>query len=170
MGNAPNTVKQWNMYIDGEGLAGKVKDLTLPVLEMTTESMRAGTMLAPVDLDMGLETLTMSATLMEFNRMVLKKWGVTDLSGLKMRFLMAEVASDGNGVTALEVSVRGRFKKLDFGTLEAGKPNEMKMEGSLTYYKLTASGETIHEIDVLSGKQLIGGIDRTKDLLAAIGL
>jgi uncharacterized protein len=167
----PRKLYNFNVVIDGRSMAGVAEELTLPSLERKTESYRGASMLGPVDLDLGLEPLKLEFTLAEFNDDVLRSWGVTDAAGIGVRFLGAARADDsGSAAQAIEIAVRGRWKKVEQGNVKGGELAKMKVEMSLTYYRQTSNGQVLVEIDMISGKEMVGGIDRALAMLQAIGL
>ena len=58
----PAKLKQFNVFNDGQSYLGVAKQIELPKLKMAAEEYRGAGMLAPVDHDLGLEKLEMTAT------------------------------------------------------------------------------------------------------------
>lgn len=167
----PKVLRNFNVIVEGRPLAGIAEELKLPDLERKTEEYRASGMLAPVSLDLGMELLTLEFTLTEFNSDVLKAWGVTDAGGINTRFMGAARADDSNaGVDAIEISVRGRWKKIEQGNAKNSDMAKMKVQMPLVYYRYNLNGETLIEIDVVNGKEVVGGVDRSADVLKALGI
>lgn len=167
----PKTLHNFNVIIDGRPMAGVAEEITLPSLERKTESYRGAGMLGPVELDLGMEALKLDFTLAEFNTDVLKSWGINDASGINVRFMGAARVNDGTGaVQAIEISVRGRWKKVEQGNAKNGDLAKMKVEMPLTYYRYKADGEALIEVDLIAGTESVGGTDRSKAMLAALGL
>ena len=54
----PRTLRNFSLFVDGTGYAGKVTELTLPTLTIQNEEYRAGGLDAPIAIDMGMEALT----------------------------------------------------------------------------------------------------------------
>lgn len=167
----PKIIKNFNTYIDGFSYAGLAEEIVLPSLERTTESYRGAGMLGPVDLDLGIEELKLELTLAEFNEQVLKGWGVADSSGIGVRFLGSAKADNSDSANdAIEISVRGRWKKIDPGTVKAGEMAKMKVEMPLTYYKYTFNNNVLVEIDLINGKEVVNGTDLTSAVMRSLGL
>jgi hypothetical protein len=167
----PKSIKNFNVFIDGVGYAGKAEEVVTPVLERTTESYRGGAMLGEVELDLGIEAMKIEFTLAEFSTDVIKQFGIPDASGIGVRLLAAAKADDADStVDAIEISVRGRFKKSDMGSLKAGDMAKMKVEMPITYLKYTVNGDVIVEIDMINGIEKINGEDRQAALRQALGL
>ncbi|WP_299307811.1 phage major tail tube protein [uncultured Croceicoccus sp.] len=165
----PAKLKQFNVFNDGASYLGIVKQLELPKLAMASEEYRGAGMLAPVDADMGLEKLTMSATYGGLVVGVLRQFGLTRIDGAMLRFVGAYQADDAGGPVAAELVVRGRHTEIDPGSAEAGSDTEWKVASTLTYLKWTIAGRVEVEIDVLNCVYRVGGNDRMADIRAIIG-
>ncbi|PKR55062.1 phage major tail tube protein [Thalassospira marina] len=167
----PKILKNFNIIIDGIGMVGLAEEVVLPVLERDTEEFRGGGMLGPVELDLGMNAMKLEATIIENSPNIIKAFGLADASGVQTRFLGAQQADDSsNSVTAIEVSVRGRWKKIDMGTVKGGDLAKMKIELPITYYKYTANGDVLVEIDLVNGKEVIGSVDRQQGIMQASGI
>lgn len=164
-------LKNFNLFIDGVGYAGRAVEVVLPKLARKMEEYRAGGMNGPVDIDMGQEKMESEVTLAEFSRDVLLQYGITNVDGVQMRFRGAAVSdSAGNETDAIEVVYRGRFKEIDMGTVKTGEDVPMKVSASLSYYKYVLNGETLIEIDLLNMVEIVNGEDRLQQQREAIGL
>lgn len=167
----PRKLYNFNVIIDGRPMAGVAEEVTLPSLERKMEEYRAAGMLAPVSLDLGMEPLKLEFVLGEFNADVLRSWGIFDAAGVNTRFLGAARADDGNArVEAIEISVRGRWKKVELGTAKAGDLAKMKIEMPLAYYRYSSNGSVLVEIDLVTGREIVGGVDRSVEVLQALGM
>jgi P2 family phage contractile tail tube protein len=167
----PRVLRNFNVIIEGRPMAGVAEELVLPSLERKMEEYRGAGMLGPVSLDLGLEPLKLEFTLVEFNPDVIKAWGLGDAGGINVRFMGAARTDDSNSaVDAIEVAVRGRWKKLEQGSAKNADVAKMKVEMPLTYYRYKLNGDVLIEIDLVSGKEVVGGVDRSADVMKALGL
>lgn len=167
----PKVLRNFNVIVEGRPLAGIAEEVKLPDLERKMEDYRAAGMLAPVELDLGMAALKLEFTLAEFNADVLRSWGVLDAGGINTRFLGAARADDSNaGVDAIEISVRGRWKKIEAGNAKNSDLAKMKVEMPLVYYRYNLNGTTLIEIDVVTGKEVVGGVDRSAGVMQALGM
>lgn len=166
----PKKLENFSVVFEGRPMAGLVEEIVLPNLDRKMEEYRGAGMLGPVSLDLGMEAMKLELTFGEFNEDVLKAWGVPDASGLGVRFLGAARADGGSGGTnAIEVSVRGRWKKIDKGNAKLGDHSKMKVEMPLTFFEYRVNGTTIVKIDLIAGIEIIDGVDRTLEIRQAIG-
>lgn len=166
----PRVLKNFNLFVDGGGYAGRVAELVQPKLTRKMEEFRGGGMNAPIELDMGMEKLECEFTLKEYSEDVLKLWGLTNPSGVSVRFKGALEADDASGtVTPVEIVVRGRWREIDGGTWKAGEESTMKVSIACSYYRYASNGETLIEIDVPNMIENVGGVDRLAEIRSAIG-
>ncbi|MET4733480.1 P2 family phage contractile tail tube protein [Thalassospira sp. MBR-102] len=167
----PMIIKNWNAFIDGVGYVGIAEEVVTPVLERVTESYRAAGMLGEIELDLGVEAMKLEMTLAQFDKNVLQQFGIRDASGVGVRLMAAGKAdSADSNVDAIEISVRGRWKKIDPGTLKAGDLAKMKVEMPLTYFKYTLNGNVLVEIDMITGLEKVNGVDLSAALRQALGM
>ncbi|UYM14250.1 phage major tail tube protein [Endozoicomonas euniceicola] len=164
-----DVLKNVRMFVDGRGYASDVEELTPPKLTIQTEDYRGGGMDAPVGLDMGMEKLEASYTLVSFDRDVLALFGVAPGQDIPLTFRGALESYDGT-VTAVVYEMRGKIREIDPGTWKGGDKPSLSCTMDLHYYKLTHGGSVIHEIDVMNMKRVINGVDRLAQVRDAIGL
>lgn len=169
MSQMPETLKNFQSFVDGRGYAGIVEKVTPPKMTLLTEEHRAGGMDMPDDIDMGMEKPTMSMVFAEYNADVNKQFGVIRNGDLSFT-LRGAMERDGGGVTPIVINARGRITEIDNGDWEAGKKTQMTVNMSLRYYKLTIGGDVIHEIDSVNMIRIINGEDQLAAHRDAIGL
>ena len=167
---SPRTLKNMMLFNEGSAYLGEVGTVTLPTLTRKMEDWRGGGMAGVMKLDMGLEALTLSFTAGGPLRDVLRQFGVTRADGVYLRFAGGYQQDDTGAVDSIEVIVRGRHGEIEMGDQEVGEPGEFSVTSELVYYKLLWNGSTEIEIDIINMVEIIGGIDRTAEQRAAIGL
>lgn len=166
----PRELKNFNLFIDGVGHAGRVPELKLPKLARKMEEFRAGGMDGPVELDRGMEVMAGEFTVAEYSEAVLKQHGVTEINGVKLRFRGAAHSDQTGATDTHEVVMHGRYKEID---LEAAKPGEggpMKIAYTLSYFKWTINGEEAYEIDQTGMVYRVFGEDRLAQQREALAL
>ncbi|MDL2295612.1 phage major tail tube protein [Lachnospiraceae bacterium OttesenSCG-928-E19] len=72
----PKILKNFNLFVDGRGYAGRADEVTPPKLTIKTEEIRAGGMDAPAEVDMGMEKIETSFSLIEYDPDILTQFGV----------------------------------------------------------------------------------------------
>lgn len=156
----PNTLKDFNVFIDGEGYAGRGVSIQLPKLSRITEEYMGSGLAGPIELDMGQDKIELSELVIaEPNNAIFKNYGTLDINGLTLRVKGSFKAENNAKEIPFEVVMKGRWTEVDFGTWERKKPGELKLKATLTYFKLSYDGQTPIEIDLLNNVQIIDGVD-----------
>ncbi len=166
----PRKIKNFNLFNDGQNYVGQVAEVVLPKLTAKMEEWRGGGMDGPVDVDLGMEKLTMEWTAGGIIKQVLAQYGTLTHNGVLLRFAGALQSDDLEEVKALEIVVRGRHSEIDMGTAKAGDDTAMKVTSSLSYYKVTLDGEDLIEIDLINFVKRVGGKDLMDPFRLALGL
>ncbi len=165
----PRSLKGFALFVDGRGYVGKVSEIELPEMSSKSETFRGGGMDAEIELDMGLEAMTCTWTMMEYNEdqlaVALQLAGdgvdVTVRGGLQ---------AENTATTPVEVRMRGRVKKLELGTLKAGEKSEPKFELTCQYFRYVQAGRELIEIDCINHVRRINGVDQMAEMNVALGL
>ncbi len=165
MSAAAQILKNFNLYVDGRGYAGNVDEVQLPALNIVGEDYRAGGMDAPAEIDMGMEKLEATFKL--------SKWE-TDVDGLFGKDILATfrgAVQDLTGaVKACVVNMRGRIHAIEPDAATPGAKAARSYRMPLTAYSYVVDGVTVHDIDVLNCKRVIGGTDQLEAIREAIGI
>ncbi|CAM3792053.1 phage major tail tube protein [Castellaniella denitrificans] len=149
-----------NLFVDGRGYAGRVKEIKLPVIKPKLMGYQAGGMAAEVDVPMGrFEKLESEATLYAFDKDVLNLMRV--LPGEQFAFTArgAMVSDDGTKKPVV-VTMRGLLTEVDMDTWKPGDEMPLKLKMSLRYYKLQIDGADVYEIDPVNYKAVVNGVDQ----------
>ncbi|KAF1017665.1 MAG: hypothetical protein GAK31_00933 [Stenotrophomonas maltophilia] len=169
MAIARNVLKNINLYVDGLGMAGQIKEYNPPKLTMKTEEFQGGGMYGPVELTMGHEKLECDFTLIGYNTEVLALFGVVEGKHVSLTARAALESFDG-AVTPAVHNMRGKIKEIDLGTFKPGEAGSMKISMTLSYYKETHSALVIHEVDVENMVFIQNGIDIMAGIRGALGI
>lgn len=166
----PRKLKNFNLFVDGHSYVGQVAEVVLPKLTKKMEEWRAGGMDAPIDIDLGLEKLSMDWTVGGWFKEAFVQFGTNTHSGTGLRLAGAIQSDDTDEFVPVEVVMRGRHSEIDPGTAKAGDDTAIKITTSLSYYKLTINGEDVIEIDVINLVKKFGGKDLNAGLRTALGI
>lgn len=161
-------LRNFNLFVDGRGYAGRVEELTPPKLTIKTEEFRAGGMDAPTEIDLGMEKIETTFTLIEYDPELLKQFGL--VSGTSVALTLRGALVDDTGTTPMVIRIQGRFKELDFGKFKAGDKPSMQCSVTCQYYSLEIGNNKIIEIDIDNMTRVINGVDQLAEIRAAIGL
>jgi P2 family phage contractile tail tube protein len=162
----PKILKNFNVYVDGRGYAGRVDEITLPKLTVKTEEYQGAGMSSPVEIDMGLEKLEMDLTFSEYDRELFKLFGLTNGSEFA---LTIRGALQGTGDTSpVVINVRGYFKEMDFDSWKPAEKATLKCSVACNYYKLTIDGVELIEIDPVNMIRNVNGVDQLSEVRQAL--
>lgn len=165
----PSKLKDFRHYIDGFGYAGVIAEVTLPKLALKTEDWRAGGMLGPMKIDLGLDAMEATITFGGLTDAALRQFGTGIHDGVLNRFAGA-YQEDGSGtVRALEVFMLGRWHEIDMGTAKVGADTSHKAMLNVAYYRMAVDGVDWIEIDLVNGVFIVMGTDRWAQIRAAVG-
>jgi len=165
----PRTLRNFSLFVDGRGYAGRVSEFTPPTLTVQTEDFRAGGMDMPAQIDMGMEALELSFQLAEYDPDVLKLFGLHDQNAVRITARGA-LQRNGEGAVPIVVNATGHIKEFDGGNFEAGAITEAAFTMGLRYYRLELNAEVLHEIDVENMRRVINGVDQLASQRAGIGI
>lgn len=165
----PKVLKNFNLFVDGYGFAGRVDEVTPPKLAIKSDEYQAGGMDAPADIDMGMEKLEANFSVFEHDPVIYRQFGLLDGTQVDIKFRGAQQGSDGV-VVPMVATIRGLYKELDGGNWKAGEKGSLKATISCRYYKLEIDGKSVVEIDVDNMKRIINGTDQLAAMRTAIGL
>jgi P2 family phage contractile tail tube protein len=164
----PKILKNFNLFVDGRGYVGKAEEVNPPKLAIKTEEIRAGGMDSPIDIDMGMEKLESSFTICEYDKEILKQFGLVDGKAVQIT-LRGAMADDENTVPVV-IKLRGMFKELDMGKFAAGEKSQLQCSMPCRYYSLNIDGEDIIEIDVDNMIRKVNGVDKLSEVRNALGI
>jgi P2 family phage contractile tail tube protein len=166
----PKILKNFAVFVDGRGYAGKVEEITLPKLTIKTEEYRAGGMDVPIAIDMGMEKLETDMTFSDYDSEIFKLFGIIsgNLVALTLRGALQE--PDKTDAIPVVLHLRGTLRELDFGTWKAAEKATLKMAMDLRAYKLTYNNADVIEIDAENMIRKIDGTDQLATFRTALGL
>ena len=165
----PQTLYNFNLFVDGNSYAGVASQVTLPKLKVKTEDYRAGGMDAPVKMDMGLEALDAAFSMTGVAKDVLKFFGLSDQNSFNGSFRGAFKNQKGEVVAAV-ATFRGLLQEVDMGDWKTGEKGETKYSVGCSYYKLEIDGRVMYEIDPLNMVMVVDGVDQAAAERSALGL
>ena len=161
-------LKNFNLFVDGRGYAGRAEEVTPPKLTIKTEELRAGGMDAPISIDLGMEKLECGFSLVEYDPNLMQQFGL--ISGNAVQVTLRGALVDDETTTPMTIQMRGMYTELDFGTFKAGDKNTLKCNVACRYYSLTIDGTQLIEIDVDNMVRNINGTDQMAEIRAALGI
>ena len=161
-------LKNFNLFVDGRGYAGRAEEVTPPKLTIKTEEIRNGGMDAPISVDLGMEKLECQVILIEYDPELLKQFGL--VSGNSVQLTLRGALVDETSTTPMVIGLRGMFTEVDMGKFKAGDKSTLQCTVACRYYSLDIGGNKIIEIDVDNMTRVIDGTDQLAAIREAIGL
>ena len=164
----PKILKNFNVFVDGRGYAGKIDEITLPKLTIKTEEYRAGGMDIPINIDIGMEKLEAELTFAEYDSELFRLFGLINNNAVSLTLRGGlQGSSDTESVV---INLRGLFKELDFGSWKPAEKATLKCTVAANYYKLTIDGKELIEIDAENMIRKIDGVDQMASMRTALGI
>ena len=161
-------LKNFNLFVDGRGYAGRAEEVTPPKLTIKTEEIRNGGMDAPISVDLGMEKLECQFILIEYDPELLKQFGL--VSGNSVQLTLRGALVDETSTTPMVIGLRGMFTEVDMGKFKAGDKSTLQCTVACRYYSLDIGGNRLIEIDVDNMTRVIDGTDQLAAVREAIGL
>lgn len=166
----PRILKNYNVFVNGRGLAGVAESCTLPEVSLKTDEHRAGGMDAATEIDMGMDTLSAKFSMKDPDLAILGLAGQMNSNSARVTFRGSFVRDADMSRVAVVAELSGRIKKSSPGDWKGGDAATFDFEMSVNYYKLTVGGVEVYEIDVENMVRRIGGVDQLAGIRADIGL
>ena len=154
----PRILKNFNLLVAGQGFAGLVDEIELPVLKMKVEEHRAGGMDGPAGIEMGTEAIECSFSLSDHNEAVFAQFGLFNGNAVVVQFRGA--MRDDVQTVPYVVDVSGMYTEMDGGTLKAGDKTLLKASIMARFYRLTVNGRVLIEVDIPNMTRIIDGTDQ----------
>ena len=164
----PKILKNFNLFIDGRGYAGKCEEVNPPKLNIKTEEYQAGGLDAPISIDMGMEKLEASFTLSEYDKDVLKQFGL--ITGNAVQLTLRGALQDDTNISSIIIKLRGLYTEMDMGKFSAGEKSTLSCTMACRYYSLEIDGEQLIEIDIDNMTRIINGVDKLAEIRSAMGI
>lgn len=166
---ARDILKNLNLFLDGRGYAGSLKEYTAPDMTLATEDLRAGGMDAPLPIEQGMEGMTASFMLAGYSADALSLWGFTQGEKVALTVRAALESFDAT-TTPVVHQMRCRIMSIARGTWAPGQQSPLTVSVSVEYFKETHGDVVLYEIDVLNMKRVVNGVDQLAGQRAALGL
>lgn len=165
----PRVLKNFNVFVEGVGYAGRVAEIELPAFKVKGEEIRNGGMEAPKSIDMGIELLTAKLTFDEYLPELMTRVGLGDTEGTRVQFRGAIQRNNEDAIPVV-VDMHGSFDEEEMGSWKSGDKAQNQITMNLGYYKLMIDGNRIREIDVDNLIRYVGDTDVMESIRAAIGV
>lgn len=160
----PKTLKNFTMFVDGFGYAGKVTEGAPPKLALETQEFNGGGGGGTVDIPMGsVQKMEFEWTLAELNPDVIGLFGQSDVP---VTFRGVQGAEND----AVIIETRVLMREVDQGSWKRGDMSALKIAATATYFYEEIASQVVVEIDVENMIFIAGGFDHMAEIRAALGL
>lgn len=166
----PRILKNFNLFVNGRGLAGVADEIELPKISIKTDDHRAGGMDSEIEVDMGTEKMNAKFKLADPDIQVLSLVGLSDGNSARVVAKGSFVRDTDQTRVAVVAEMVGRVKSGDFGAWKSGDKAATDYEMGVNYYRLTVGGVEVYEIDVENMVRRINGVDQLAGIRSDIGL
>ena len=122
----PDVIRNCSLHVDGRRFLQEVDTLTPPKPKIKTEEHRGGGMDGPIRIDMGMEAMECSFSMLSVSPEVLKLFGVVIGSAFPAEF-RAGLRTEGGAVKPLAVRVTGTVSQIDWGDWKSGDKAPVKI-------------------------------------------
>lgn len=161
----PRQLKAFNLYFDGNDYAGRVDSVTLPAITFLMEEHRAGGMDAPKKLELGMEAMTATLILSDYDPRIISLVGV-DGTALTVR---GALQAQGKAAEPVVVNMRGMLATTEFSEWKPGTKSTKTLTFELDYFRYRQAEVQYVEIDIINMIRRIGDVDQLASQRAAIG-
>lgn len=166
----PITLKNFNVFVDGDSYAGTAKTIELPTITKKIEDIRTAGMIGDVGLDMGFEKMEMTVTYIGVDSRHFGQLSKCGVNNLPIRYVGAYERQDTCSYVTREVYMRGGLTELALGEMELGSINEQELVYNVSYIRIVDDGVELLELDLVNGIYKVGGVDKTSRINAMLGL
>jgi hypothetical protein len=162
------TFKNFNLFVDGVSQAGKCQ-VVVPNIQTRSEEHNAGGLDGPIAVDLGIQAISFTWTMYEYDPQVLSLGFAGDNNQIGITFRGAQEDTSGN-VEPVKLEARGWIANVDGGTWDGGTRPSVQFTFNARYINLEIGGQQIWEIDPVNMVRVINGVDVLQQQRNAIGL
>ena len=160
-----NILINFGVYLDGVAYLGTASEVQLPKIAIKTEEWMAAGMSGTVDVDTG--KVDKMESVIKFKG--LQTDPIKVLGNKEAPLIIRGNLRNKDGTEKkLIIEMRGLVKDYDNGTINAESLGETSVTLSLSYYRFSADGEDLIEIDPINNVRSLNGSNQLEGVLANI--
>lgn len=150
----------FSLFLNSEGLFGKIEDLELPELKWKGEEYNGGGQMGTRDLALILDKLEAKFTSNSYERSLLGS-ALQSPGKQKQWKVMGSMIVPGEDEKPFKALLTGALMEVKRGKLEPGKKaNTEFVLKDITYYQEFLDGRELYEIDLLNQVLRVNGVDQ----------
>ncbi len=168
----PKTIKDMSVYINSDFHMGDVQQVVLPKITKTVENFKTGFSSVPIEL--GIEPLTVSITMVEQTKKMFALMGI--LGGVFGDVITFRASQEGNSSlidqTDIKITMKGIFTEVDLGTVQRGSVNTFTLTATLTHFAYFIGNMAVPDIliEPMTQTFMVGGVDQLLIRKKALGI
>lgn len=166
----PTVLNNFNMYGEGHRFLGVSPETTLPNFEYMTETIDGAGIGGEIEeaVEGSFGSLEVESTFQNIGTEMFDYITHTGMVVLRGSMQMTDTATQVNQNQGIVVTIKGKVKSFDLGTLKKGGKGEPKIVREVTYFKLTIGGKNVLELDKYNLVWKLNGVDRLESVRSQI--
>ncbi len=164
-----HVLRNFTAFVDGYDARLSIAELTPPVVRDLVEEVKAGGLLAPMDVPLGLQKLEASLKVNARLKPLMKNVGMTPGKFIRPTFRGVSISEIDGSQQNETLIMQGRLN-VDANTWAAQSVSQMDFKiGSISYFKHIVDGSTLYEIDLVNMICSVDGDDQWADIRSGLG-
>lgn len=166
----PTVLNNFNMYGDSHRFLGVASETTLPNFEYLTETIDGAGIGGEIEeaIEGSFGSLELESTFQNIGTEMFDYITHTGMVVLRGSMQMTDTATQENQNQGIVVTVKGKVKSFDLGTMKKGGKGEPKVVREIVYFKLTINGKNVLELDKYNMVWKLNGVDRLESVRSQI--
>ncbi len=165
----PQILKDFNVFVNGVGNLGKVKEVTLPEVKFKTVTVDNGGGAGEYDVPTNLDKLEAEIVFADIDPIKMGLIGSVDFLTSGTLFVFRGSIKDGAAEIPVVAALGGSITSIPTET-KKGEEVKTTYKMSVTHYDLTVAGAPVFNIDKLLNIVMIGGVDKNLQTKINIGV
>lgn len=172
MAYAVNKITNANVYVDGNNLAGKAKEIDLPTLKTTMAEHKGLGMAGSIELPSGWDKMEGKIMWTSYYADVMKKVANPFKTvSMQVRNSVESYNSSGRSAeTPMVTFLTVQFKEFPSGSFKHQEDANFESAINVLYLRQEVGGEVIIEFDPLANIYKVDGVDLLENFRANLGL
>ena len=163
-------LRRFTAHVDGFDARLVIDEITPPVVRDLVEELKAGGLMAGMDIPLGLQKLESGFKVNARSRELMKQVGMTPGKFVRPTFRGVSI-SEVDGTQQNETIVMQGRLNIEGDTWSASSLNKLDYKiGSIKYYKHLINGSSLYEIDLINFICIVDGVDQWADLRSGLGM
>lgn len=163
-------MRKFNAFVEGHSLHLEIEKLTPPAVRDVVETIKAGGLLAELDVPLGYQKLEAGLVINSRQKKLMTKAGLTPGKSTRTTFRGVAISELDGSQQDEVIILQGRLNA-EAGDWQAQSKADTNYKiGTITYYKHLVGGERVYEIDLLNMIAIVDGVDQWAEIRGGLGL